>query len=165
MDLLAHEFTHSWNGKYRRPTGLVAPDYQTPLKGDLLWVYEGLTQYYGVMLSARSGFWTPQRLREYLCGDRGIFERPSPWRTWRDLQDTAIAAQILYSSPTAGSSWRRSVDYYDEGTLIWLEADTIIRKESNGKKSLDDFCRKFEEARAGRQKWSVPRCRRGCGNE
>ena len=151
MDLLAHEFTHSWNGKYRRPAGLVAPDYQTPLKGDLLWVYEGLTQYYGVMLSARSGFWTPQRLREYLAAT-AAYLNDRPGRTWRDLQDTAIAAQILYSSPTAGSSWRRSVDYYDEGTLIWLEADTIIRKESNGKKSLDDFCRKFEGGESGTPK-------------
>ena len=142
MDLLAHEFMHSWNGKYRRPAGLVAPDYQTPLKGDLLWVYEGLTQYYGVMLSARSGFWTPQRLREYLAATAAYLNN-RPGRTWRDLQDTAIAAQILYSAPVSGSSWRRSVDYYDEGTLIWLEADTIIRRESNGKKSLDDFCRKF----------------------
>jgi predicted metalloprotease with PDZ domain len=142
MDLLPHEFTHSWNGKYRRPAGLVTPDYQTPLKGDLLWVYEGLTQYYGVMLSARSGFWTPQRLREYLAAT-AAYLNDRPGRTWRDLQDTAIAAQILYSAPVAGSSWRRGADYYDEGTLIWLEADTIIRKESNGKKSLDDFCRKF----------------------
>jgi predicted metalloprotease with PDZ domain len=142
MDLLAHEFTHSWNGKYRRPAGLVAPDYQAPLKGDLLWVYEGLTQYYGVILSARSGFWTPQRLREYLAAT-AAYLNDRPGRTWRDLQDTAISAQILYTAPVAGSSWRRSVDYYDEGTLIWLEADTIIRKESNGKKSLDDFCRKF----------------------
>jgi predicted metalloprotease with PDZ domain len=142
MDLLAHEFTHSWNGKYRRPAGLVAPDYQTPLKGDLLWVYEGLTQYYGVMLSARSGFWTPQRLREYLAAT-AAYLNDRPGRTWRDLQDTSISAQILYGAPAAGSSWRRGVDYYDEGTLIWLEADTIIRKESNGKKSLDDFCREF----------------------
>ena len=142
MDLLAHEFTHSWNGKYRRPAGLVAPDYQAPLKGDLLWVYEGLTQYYGVILSARSGFWTPQRLREYLAAT-AAYLNDRPGRTWRDLQDTAISAQILYAAPGAGSSWRRGVDYYDEGTLIWLEADTIIRKESNGKKSLDDFCRKF----------------------
>ena len=151
MDLLAHEFTHSWNGKYRRPAGLVAPDYQTPLKGDLLWVYEGLTQYYGVMLSARSGFWTPQPFREYLAAT-AAYLNDRPGRTWRNLQDTAIAAQILYSSPAAGSSWRRSVDYYDEGTLIWLEADTIIRKESSGKKSLDDFCRQFEGGESGAPK-------------
>jgi predicted metalloprotease with PDZ domain len=142
VDLLAHEFTHAWNGKYRRPAGLVTPDYQTPLKGDLLWVYEGLTQYYGVMLSARAGFWTPVRLREYLAATAAsLNERPG--RTWRDLQDTAISAQLLYNAPSAGASWRRGVDFYDEGTLIWLEADTIIRRESHGRKSLDDFCRRF----------------------
>ena len=142
MDLLAHEFTHSWNGKYRRPAGLVASDYQTPLKGDLLWVYEGLTQYLGVMLAARSGSWTPERLREYLAAT-AAYLNDWPGRTWRDLQDTAISAQILYGAPVAGTSRRRSVDYYDESTFIWLEADTIIRRETRGRKSLDDFCRKF----------------------
>jgi predicted metalloprotease with PDZ domain len=141
-DLLAHEFTHSWNGKYRRPAGLATPDYQTPMKGDLLWVYEGLTQYYGVILSARSGMTPLNLLRENLASTAAHMN-DRPGRTWRDLQDTAIASQILYSEPSAGSSWRRGVDYYDEGTLIWLEADTIIRKQTNGKKSLDDFCRKF----------------------
>jgi predicted metalloprotease with PDZ domain len=142
MDLLAHEFTHSWNGKYRRPVGLVIPNYQTPMRGDLLWVYEGLTQYYGTMLATRSGFWTPDRMREYLATTAAELN-DLPGRTWRDLQDTAIAAQLLYDAPTEGSSWRRGTDYYDEGTLIWLEADTIIRRETKGKKSLDDFCRKF----------------------
>ena len=141
-DLLAHEFTHSWNGKYRRPVGLVTSDYQTPLKGELLWVYEGLTQYLGVMLAARSGFWTPERLREYLAITAATLN-DWPGRTWRDLQDTAISAQILYGAPLEGASRRRSVDYYDESTLIWLEADTIIRRESRGRKSLDDFCRRF----------------------
>ena len=141
-DLLAHEFTHSWNGKYRRPAGLATPDYQTPMRGELLWVYEGLTQYYGVILSARSGMTPANLFREYLASTAAhLNDRPG--RTWRDLQDTAIAAQILYSLPPAGSSWRRAVDYYDEGTFIWLQADTIIRKQTNGKRSLDDFCRKF----------------------
>lgn len=141
-DLLAHEFTHSWNGKYRRPAGLVTPDYQTPMKGDLLWVYEGLTQYYGYMLSARSGTMPLKLLNEYLA-TTAAYLNDRPGRTWRDLADTAVSAQILYSMGSAGSSWRRGADYYDEGTLIWLEADTIIRRESGGKKSLDDFCRKF----------------------
>jgi predicted metalloprotease with PDZ domain len=141
-ELLSHEFTHSWNGKYRRPAGLATPDYQTPLKGDLLWVYEGLTQYYGVMLAARSGMMPLNVFREFLASTSAQMN-DRPGRTWRDLQDTAIAAQILYGSPTAGASWRRGVDYYDEGTLIWLEADTVIRKQTNGKKSLDDFCRNF----------------------
>jgi predicted metalloprotease with PDZ domain len=141
-ELLSHEFTHSWNGKYRRPAGLATPDYQTPMKGELLWVYEGLTQYYGIMLAARSGMMPLNVLREYLAST-SAYLNDRPGRVWRDLEDTAVAAQILYGAPSAGSSWRRSVDYYDEGTLIWLEADTIIRKQTNGKKSLDDFCRKF----------------------
>jgi predicted metalloprotease with PDZ domain len=143
MDLLAHEFTHSWNGKYRRPQGLVATDYQTPLKGNLLWVYEGLTQYYGVMLTARSGFWTPEKFRENLAATAAYLNNSRPGRTWRDLEDTAISAQLLYSLGEEGSSWRRGVDYYDESTLIWLEADTIIRRDTKNKKSLDDFCRLF----------------------
>jgi len=142
MDLLPHEFFHSWNGKYRRPEGLATPDYQAPMKGDLLWIYEGLTEYYGTMLAARSGFWTPDGLRETLASQAALLnERPG--RSWRDLQDTAIAAQILYSARQGGSSWRRGVDYYEESTLIWLEADTIIRGKTQGKKSLDDFCKKF----------------------
>jgi predicted metalloprotease with PDZ domain len=141
-DLLAHEFTHSWNGKYRRPAGLVTPDYQTPMKGELLWVYEGLTQYYGVMLSARSGMMPPSLFHEYLATTAAALN-DRPGRTWRNLQDTAIAAQILYSLPLANSSWRRGVDYYEESLLIWLEADMIIRNKTNGKKSLDDFCHKF----------------------
>jgi predicted metalloprotease with PDZ domain len=142
MDLLPHEFFHSWNGKYRRPEGLATPDYQAPMKGDLLWVYEGLTQYYGTMLAARSGFWTTDGLRETLASQAAYLNN-RPGRSWRDLQDTAISVQLLYGTRTEGSSWRRSVDYYDESTLIWLEADTIIRDKTQGKKSLDDFCRKF----------------------
>ena len=142
MDLLPHEFVHSWNGKYRRPAGLVATDYQAPLTTDLLWVYEGLTQYYGVMLAARAGFWTPDKLREYLAYTAGFLD-DRPGRTWRNLQDTATASQILYGMPTGGTSWRRSVDYYEESALIWLEADTIIRRETKDKQSLDDFCKKF----------------------
>jgi predicted metalloprotease with PDZ domain len=141
-DLLAHEFTHSWNGKYRRPAGLATPDYQTPMKGDLLWVYEGLTQYYGQIFSARSGI-TPLNLFREELASTAAYLNDRPGRIWRDLQDTAVAAQILYNSPPEWASWRRSIDYYDEGTLIWLEADTIIRKQTNGKKSLDDFCQKF----------------------
>jgi predicted metalloprotease with PDZ domain len=142
MDLLPHEFFHSWNGKYRRPEGLATPDYQTPMKGDLLWIYEGLTEYYGTMLAARSGFWTPDGLRETLAS-QAAYLNERPGRSWRDLQDTAISVQILYGARQGGSSWRRGVDYYEESTLIWLEADTIIRGKTQGKKSLDDFCKKF----------------------
>ena len=141
-DLLPHEFFHSWNGKYRRPAGLATKNYQEPMRGDLLWIYEGLTQYYGTMLAARSGMWTPEQLRENLASVAAYLNN-RPGRSWRDLEDTAIAAQLLYTARKEGSSWRRGVDYYDESTLIWLEADTIIRRETKGKKSLDDFCRLF----------------------
>src|SRR6202043_492122 len=98
------------------------------------------------MLSARSGMWTPEKFREYLAA-MAAYLNNRPGRTWRDLEDTEISAQILYAAPVFGSSWRRSVDYYDEGTLIWLEADTIIRRETKGEKSLDDFCKQFYGAR------------------
>ncbi len=145
-DLLPHEFTHSWNGKYRRPAGLATPNYDVPMKGDLLWVYEGLTQYYGELLAARSGVWNEDAYRDALAQTAAYLDHQAG-RNWRSLQDTATASQTLYLIPgRAWFSWRRSVDFYDESWLIWLEADTIIRKQTNGKKSLDDFCRLFHGA-------------------
>ncbi len=141
-DLLPHEFTHSWNGKYRRPAGLATSNFQQPMKGNLLWVYEGLTQYLGDVLAARSGIWTPDQYRSYLAGSAAEMDH-RPGRTWRDLEDTAVAAQILYATGDHWDNWRRSVDYYPEGELIWLEADTTIRKLSGNKKSLNDFCARF----------------------
>jgi predicted metalloprotease with PDZ domain len=141
-DLLPHEFTHSWNGKYRRPAGLATPDYQRPMKGELLWVYEGLTQYLGDVLAARSGIWTANQYRSYLAASAAELDH-RPGRTWRDLQDTATSAQILYSASDQWDNWRRNVDYYPEGELVWLDVDTTIRKLSNGKKSLNDFCVRF----------------------
>ena len=149
MDLLPHEFFHSWNGKYRRPASLATPNYQEPMKGDLLWIYEGLTQYYGVVLAARSGFWKPEQLREYLAATFAALNDGRPGRTWRDLEDTAISVSVLYGSRQAGASWRRPVDYYEESELIWLEADTTIRRQTKGQKSLDDFCRKFHGTEDG----------------
>ena len=140
--LLTHEYVHSWNGKYRRPADLTTPDYQQTMQDDLLWVYEGLTEYLGDVLPARSGLWTPDQYRDRLAGvAAGLNHRPG--RTWRNLQDTADAAAQLYSSPRDWDSWRRSVDFYDEGGLNWLWVDTIIRTQSNGKKSIDDFCHLF----------------------
>lgn len=140
--LLPHEMTHSWNGKYRRPYDLATPNYQDPMKGDLLWVYEGLTQYLGEVLAARSGLWTPQQFMDEAAETAASLDH-TPGRSWRPLQDTADAAQLLYSAPSEFESWRRSVDYYPEGFLIWLEADTVIRQQSHGQKSLNDFCRLF----------------------
>ncbi|MGH9581468.1 MAG: M61 family peptidase, partial [Bryobacteraceae bacterium] len=141
-DLLPHEFTHSWNGKYRRPAGLYTTNFQQPMKGNLLWVYEGLTQYLGDVLATRSGIWTPDEYRSYLAASAAFLDH-RPGRTWRDLEDTAVAAQILYSSSNQWDNWRRSVDYYAEGELIWLDADTTIRRLSKNKRSLNDFCARF----------------------
>lgn len=140
--LLPHEFTHSWNGKYRRPAGLLSPDYQTPMQGDLLWVYEGLTEYLGDVLTARSGIWTEQQYLDSLANTAATLDN-RPGRTWRDLQDTATAAQTLYGAGSQWDNWRRSVDYYPEGELVWLQVDTIIRQQSHGKKSIDDFTARF----------------------
>jgi len=140
--LLPHEFVHSWNGKYRRPTGLATGDYSTPMKGDLLWVYEGLTQYLGKILAARSGLRTPGEYREDLALLAARLDY-RPGREWRPLQDCADEAQILYNGGSDWEAYRRSTDFYDESNLIWLEADAIIRQESRGAKSLDDFCRAF----------------------
>ncbi len=139
--LLSHEFTHSWNGKYRRPAGLTTPDFEQPMKDDLLWIYEGLTQYIGEFLSARSGLRTQEDYREALARVAAYLD--SPGRSWRSLEDTAVAAQLLYNASHNWSAWRRSVDFYDEGWLIWLDADALIRQQSHGQKSLDDFCRRF----------------------
>jgi predicted metalloprotease with PDZ domain len=144
--LLPHEFTHSWNGKYRRPAGLATPDYGVPMKGDLLWVYEGLTQYIGELLSTRAGVRDEEAYRDALAQTAAYLDHQAG-RNWRSLQDTATAAQTLYLIGShAWFSWRRSVDFYDESWLIWLEADTIIRRQTNGQKSLDDFCRSFHGA-------------------
>jgi predicted metalloprotease with PDZ domain len=148
-DLLPHEFVHSWNGKFRRPAGLATPDFHQPMRGELLWVYEGLTQYLGAVLAARSGLRDLDSQQEYIAWVAGYLDN-WPGRTWRPLQDTAVGAQFLYNVPgKAWSSWRRSTDFYDESLLIWLEADTIIRRESQGRHTLDDFCHLFHGAPSG----------------
>jgi len=144
-DLLPHEFVHSWNGKYRRPAGLATADYQQPMKGELLWVYEGLTEYLGSILAARTGLRTHDDQPEHLAYIAAYLDR-YPGRAWRPLIDTGVAAQLLYNAPGSWFSWRRGVDFYDEGELIWLEADTIIREQTKGARSLDDFCRRFHGA-------------------
>ena len=144
-DLLPHEFTHSWNGKYRRPAGLATGNYEDPMKGNLLWVYEGLTDYLGNVLAARSHIETEAQYRDYLAQDAATLDY-RPGRTWRDLQDTATAAQTLYlyGDGSSWDNWRRNTDYYAEGDLVWLGVDTTIRKLTDGKKSLNDFLAAFE---------------------
>lgn len=143
--LLSHEYVHSWNGKYRRPADLTTSDYEQTMQDDLLWVYEGLTEYLGDVLTARSGLWTPQEYRDALARSAAMLDH-RPGRTWRNLQDTADAAALLYYTPKEWESWRREVDYYDEGELDWLWADSIIRQQTGGKKSIDDFCKLFHGA-------------------
>jgi predicted metalloprotease with PDZ domain len=144
-DLLPHEYVHSWNGKFRRPADLTTPDYQQPMQDDLLWVYEGLTNYLGFVLAGRSGLLNAEQERDDLALTFAALDH-TPGRQWRDLQDTADAARQLYFAPRSWSSWRRGVDFYDEDTLNWLWADVIIRQQSKGKKSIDDFCHLFHGA-------------------
>ncbi len=141
--LLPHEFVHSWNGKFRRPRDLSPPYYEEPMKTDLLWVYEGLTDYLGNLLATRSGLLTPQQYREHLAMIAAMLGPGRPGRTWRPLQDTADAAQILYFSPDEWRNWRRTTDYYEEGDLLWLEVNTTLRHLTRGRKSLKDFCHLF----------------------
>ena len=140
--LLPHEFTHSWNGKYRRPAGLATPNYQVPMIGDLLWVYEGLTEYLGDVLAARCGIWTPEQYRDRLATIAAKYAN-RPGRTWRDIADTARMAQVLYNVGGPYDNWRLGTDFYDEGELLWLDVDTTIRKMSNGAKTLNDFVAAF----------------------
>ena len=151
-DLLPHEFVHSWNGKFRRPAGLISGNhdggYDTPMQGDLLWVYEGLTEYLGEVLAPRSALWTPEDYRERLAQTAASLDHTFG-RTWRPLEDTAVTAQLLYDAGSDYADYRRGVDYYPEGTLIWLDVDVTIRQLSQGKKSLDDFCRSFHGGPGG----------------
>jgi predicted metalloprotease with PDZ domain len=142
--LLPHEYVHSWNGKFRRPADLWTPNFNVPMRNSLLWVYEGLTDYWGNVLTARSGLRTPEQARDTWAQYAASFEL-SPGRTWRSLEDTTN--QPIIGSHGAmqetWSSWQRSYDYYPESDLIWLDADTKIRELSNGAKSLDDFAKAF----------------------
>jgi predicted metalloprotease with PDZ domain len=141
-DLLAHEYTHSWNGKFRRPADLWTPNFNVPMRDDLLWVYEGMTQYWGQMLTTRAGLRTPEQTRDILAHVAAGFaiERG---RDWRPLVDTTNQPIVSQRMPVSWVSYQREEDYYDEGLLIWLDADTKIRELTNGRKSLDDFCKKF----------------------
>ena len=137
-DLLAHEFTHSWNGKYRRPGRLYQPDFATAEQGDLLWVYEGMTQYLGNVLAARSGLKSQDQYRDLLAMSAANLDNKAG-RAWRSTEDTAISSSILRAQGPAWGDWRRGQDYYQEGELLWLDADTLIRQLTNDQKSLNDF--------------------------
>lgn len=148
IGVVAHEYVHSWNGKYRRPAGLATPDFQQPMVGDLLWVYEGLTQYLGYVLAERSGIWSESYYKERLAQIAAFLDN-EPGRRWRPLADTTTAAQLLYFAPGQWTAYRRSTDFYDEGWLIWLDVDTAIRELTHGQKSIDDFCHLFHGGESG----------------
>jgi predicted metalloprotease with PDZ domain len=141
-DLLPHEFTHSWNGKFRRPADLWTPNYNVPMQDSLLWVYEGQTQYWGQVLAARSGLWSAQEALDEMAYTAAYYQLETG-RQWRPLGDTTNDEIINPRRPQSWTDWQRFEDYYEEGKLIWLEADTLIREQSGGKRSLDDFARTF----------------------
>lgn len=141
-DLLAHEYTHSWNGKFRRPADLWTPNFNVPMRDDLLWVYEGMTQYWGGVLAARSGIRTAEQARYVFARSAAGFEI-SPGRSWRPLVDTTNQPAVSQRRPVSWVSWQLPENYYAEGALIWLDADTKIRELTNDRKSLDDFAAEF----------------------
>src|SRR5438105_4713061 len=141
-NLLSHELVHSWNGKYRRPAGLATANYQEPMNGELLWVYEGLTQYLGFVLAARSGIRTAKEARDNLALSAAALDH-EPGRTWRPLWDTAVEAQLLYNASDQWESWRRGTGFYSEGLLMWLATGATMRKVTQGQRSLDDVWRRL----------------------
>jgi predicted metalloprotease with PDZ domain len=141
-DLLPHEFAHSWNGKFRRPADLWTSNYSVPMRDSLLWVYEGQTQYWGQVLASRAGLWTRQQALDALANVAALYALRRG-REWKSLQDTTNDPIIAGRRAIPWRSWQRSEDYYSEGALVWLDADTLIRERSGGRKSLDDFARAF----------------------
>ncbi|MFK2899679.1 M61 family metallopeptidase [Dyella jejuensis] len=140
--LMPHEFVHSWNGKFRRPADLWTPNFNVPMQDDLLWVYEGLTDYWCGILTARAGLWTPEQYRDSIANIAGEMTYRTG-RAWRSLQDTADAAPLTYYGSQSWINWIRDTDFYPEGQLLWLDVDTKIRDLSGGKRSLDDFAHAF----------------------
>lgn len=148
-DLLAHEYTHSWNGKFRRGADLITPNYNVPMQNTLLWVYEGQTQYWGYVLAARAGLLDAEQVRDTLASVAASYEHREG-RAWRDLEDTTWQPIITDRGPMGWRSWQRGEDYYSEGQLVWLDVDSLIREKSGGKRSLDDFARAFFGVENGR---------------
>ena len=142
-NLLPHEFSHSWNGKYRRPADLWTPDYRTPMQDSLLWVYEGQTQFWGYVLGARSGMLSKQDTLDAIAATAAAYSTGTPGRAWRPLIDTTNDPIIAQRAAQPWRSWMRSEDYYSEGQLIWIDVDRIIRQQSGGKRSIDDFAKLF----------------------
>jgi predicted metalloprotease with PDZ domain len=147
-DLLPHEFTHSWNGKFRRGADLWTPDFRMPMRNSLLWVYEGQTQFWGYVLQARSGLVSKQDTLDAYAAILGQYDT-SPGRRWRPLIDTTNDPVISARRPKAWSNWQRSEDYYNEGLMVWMEVDAMLRQQSGGRRTIDDFARAFFGIRDG----------------
>jgi predicted metalloprotease with PDZ domain len=142
-DLLAHEYTHSWNGKFRRPADLWTPNFNVPMGDSLLWVYEGQTQYWGYVLTARAGLWTPDEFRQALALVAANYDRDRPGFQWRTLEDTTNDPTIAQRAPLPYRNWQMSEEYYSAGQMMWLAADARIRSLTHGRKSLDTFAKDF----------------------
>ncbi len=149
-DLLPHEMSHSWNGKFRRPADLATPSFEVPMGSSLLWVYEGLTEYFGVVLAGRSGLWSPGLTRDILARYAANYEQGRAGRQWRSLQDTTLQPILNYRGRQSFDSWQRGKDYYTEGIFVWLDVDTKIRELTRGRRSLDDFAQAFFGIEDGR---------------
>lgn len=146
--LLGHEYVHSWNGKYRRPLGLLSPDYQKAMDGTLLWVYEGMTEFWGNVLPTRAGIITPEYFRETVAEAAGFFDT-EPGALWRPMVDTATSVSLLNDAPAAWTSNRRSVDYYDASMFLWLDVDSELRARSQGRLTIDDYVKRFYAGKTG----------------
>ncbi len=147
-DLLPHEFSHSWNGKFRRPAGLATPDFNAPMRNSLLWVYEGLTNYFGAVLAARSGLWSEDFGRQSWASLAANMDRNARAAHGAPSRTQPSRPLITARRPLSWLSWQRTEDYYTEGELLWLDIDTRIRELTRDKRSLDDFARAFFQAGA-----------------
>ncbi len=148
-DLLPHEYVHSWNGKFRRPADLWTPGFDVAMRNSLLWVYEGMTEYWGLVLAARSGLWNESFTRDALAHYAATFDSARAGREWRNLQDTTNQPIMAYRSSLPFPSWQRNTDYYTESVLMWLDVDTRLREQTRDRRSLDDFARAFFGVRDG----------------
>ncbi|TAN06034.1 MAG: M61 family peptidase [Rhodanobacteraceae bacterium] len=142
-NLLAHEYTHSWNGKFRRPADLWTPNFNVPMGDSLLWVYEGQTQYWGYVLATRAGLWTPDQFHQAMATIAAIYDRDRPGFQWRTVEDTTNDPTIAQRAPLPYRNWQMSEEYYTAGQMMWLAADAKIRSLTHGKKSLDTFAKDF----------------------
>jgi predicted metalloprotease with PDZ domain len=147
-EVLGHEFVHAWNGKRRRPADLWVPNYNVPMQDSLLWVYEGMTQYYGFVLTARAGLETPEYAREKFANTAALYTAKRPGRSWRPLLDTTNQPVVSARRPQAWVSWQRAEDYYTEGALLWLGVDARLRQLTGGARGLDAFANAFFAAPA-----------------